>query len=155
MKFRCFVARRVLSWIYALFGVLFPGLNMRWRTKNDKYQVCPGLKESNRCADVVHVTRRPLLRDRDLSDCKFSFLSCCSLHHCENKVCNRVWWSIVVQPSPNLICNLPKPSKQSHQSVKTCWWPKESFYAWCARLLLLPLCAVLSFCTNMQSAIDW
>ena len=72
MKFRCFVARRVLSWIYALFGVLFPGLNMRWRTKNDKYQVCPGLKESNRCADVVHVTRRPLLRDRDLSDCKFS-----------------------------------------------------------------------------------
>ena len=40
MKFRCFVARRVLSWIYALFGVLFPGLNMRWRTKNDRYQVC-------------------------------------------------------------------------------------------------------------------
>ena len=31
---------KILSRIYALFGVVFPGLNMRWRTKNDKYQVC-------------------------------------------------------------------------------------------------------------------
>ena len=83
-------------------------------------------------------------------------LSCCSLHQWKkNKVCKRVWWSIVVQPSPNLICNLPKPSKQSHQSVKTCWWPKESFYALCAGHLLLSLSAVLSFCTTLQSAIDW
>ena len=32
---RCFVTR-----IYALFGIPFTGLKIRWRTKNDNYQVC-------------------------------------------------------------------------------------------------------------------
>ena len=31
-----------MSQIYVLFGVPFTGLKIWWRTKNDKYEVCPG-----------------------------------------------------------------------------------------------------------------
>ena len=37
---RCFVARKFLSQIYALFWrTIFKGLKIRWRTKKDKYEV--------------------------------------------------------------------------------------------------------------------
>ena len=36
---RCFVARRFLLQIYALFWRTFTGLKIWWRTKNDNYQV--------------------------------------------------------------------------------------------------------------------
>ena len=35
----CFVARQFLSQIYAVFGLLFTALKMRWHTKTDKYEV--------------------------------------------------------------------------------------------------------------------
>ena len=38
---RCFVARQLLSRIYALLSVKFPGLKLQLCKKNDKYQVCP------------------------------------------------------------------------------------------------------------------
>ena len=37
---RCFVARQILSRIYALLSVKFPGLKLWLCKKNDKYQVC-------------------------------------------------------------------------------------------------------------------
>ena len=39
---RCFVARQLLSRIYALLSVKFPGLKLRLCKKNDNYQVCLG-----------------------------------------------------------------------------------------------------------------
>ena len=40
-KIRCFIARQLLSQIYALFWcTISKGLNMRWCTKKDKYEVC-------------------------------------------------------------------------------------------------------------------
>ena len=41
---RCFVARQLLSRIYALLSVKFPGLKLRLCKKNDKYQVCLPIK---------------------------------------------------------------------------------------------------------------
>ena len=40
VSLRCFVARQLLSQIYALSSVKFPGLKLRLCKKNDKYEVC-------------------------------------------------------------------------------------------------------------------